>query len=167
MNLFFPHFFIYILFIFLNCRYENVEQISSTFKSSNPASHTYLIEGIRGCGKTVLMTSIEKELLKEKDWIAVDLNSTQDLLTELAMRLVDECKNFTDIIKKGFNVSVAGFGLGLNGENQPRDNVSIISEILEGLKKKKKRVLITIDEVMNGDNMRHFASEFQIFLRKD
>ena len=148
-------------------RYEYAEEIIKTFKSQIPASQAYLIEGIRGSGKTVLMTLIEKELQKEKDWIVVDLNSTQDLLADFAMRLVDACKEFTDILKKGFNVSIAGFGLGINGENQSRNSVSIINEILEKLKKKNKRVLITIDEVMNGNNMRNFASEFQIFLRKD
>lgn len=148
-------------------RYEYVEEILSTFKSENPSSQAYLIEGLRGSGKTVLMTTIEKELAKDKNWIIVDLNSTQDLLSDFAMRLVDSCKKLTDVFKKGFNVSVAGFGIGLNGENQNRDNVSIICELLESLKKKNKRVLITIDEVMNGVNMRHFASEFQILLRKD
>jgi Cdc6-like AAA superfamily ATPase len=148
-------------------RFEYVDKIVSTFSAENPVSHAYLIEGIRGSGKTVLMTTIEKELLKEKDWITVDLNSTQDLLEDFAMRLVDECRNFSDILKKGFNLSVAGFGIGLNGDNAVRDYVSIITEILENLKKKKRKVLITIDEVMKGDNMRHFASEFQIFLRKD
>ena len=142
-------------------------KIISTFRSANPVSHAYLIEGIRGSGKTVLMTLIEKELQKEKDWIVVDLNSTQDLLSDFAMRLLDSCKNFSDIFKKGFSFSVAGFGVGLNGETQSRDSVSIITEILGTLQKKNKKVLITIDEVMNGENMRHFASEFQIFLRKD
>ena len=148
-------------------RYELVNDIIDTFQSENPISNAYLIEGLRGTGKTVLMTTIEKELEKENDWIIVDLNSTQDLLTDFAMRLVDSCKNFSDILKKGFNLSIAGFGIGLNGENQSRDSVSIICEILESLKKKNKKVLITIDEMMNGENMRHFASEFQILLRKD
>ena len=148
-------------------RYEYAEEIINTFKSEIPASQAYLIQGIRGSGKTVLMTLVEKELKKDKDWIIVDLNSTQDLLSDLAIRLVDSCKEFTDILKKGFNVSIAGFGVGINGETQSRNSVSIINEILEKIQKKNKRVLITIDEVMNGNSMRNFASEFQIFLRKD
>ena len=148
-------------------RYDYTNQIISTFNSDNPVSNAYLIEGVRGCGKTVLMTSIEKELAQEKNWIIIDLNSTQDLLSDFAIRLVDSCKKLTDIFKKGFNLSAAGFGIGINGEEQNRNSVSIICELLEKLNKKNKKVLITIDEVMNGDNMRHFASEFQILLRKD
>lgn len=148
-------------------RYDYANQIISTFNSDNPVSNAYLIEGVRGCGKTVLMTSIEKELAQEKNWIIIDLNSTQDLLSDFAIRLVDSCKKLTDIFKKGFNLSVAGFGIGINGEEQNRNSVGIICELLEKLSKKNKKVLITIDEAMNGDNMRHFASEFQILLRKD
>ena len=124
----------------LIARHKYSSEITDTFQSENPVSHAYLIEGIRGSGKTVLMTSIEKELSKDKKWIVIDLNSTQDLLSDFAMRL---------------------------GGNNSRDSVSIICELLESLKKKNKKILITIDEVMNGDNMRHFASEFQILLRKD
>lgn len=120
-------------------RYEYSDEIVNTFSATNPVSHAYLIEGIRGSGKTVLMTTIEKELQKEKNWIVVDLNSTQDLLSDFALKLVDSCK----------------------------ESVSVIYELLENLKKKNKKILITIDEVMNGENMRHFASEFQIMLRKD
>ena len=148
-------------------RHDSIDAIVKIFESAHPVSQAYLIYGIRGSGKTVLMTSIAKTLSKKKDWIVVDLNSTQDLLMDFAMRLVDASRSFSDIFKKGFSMSVAGFGFGLNGEAQTRDNVSIIEEILESLKKKNKKVLITIDEVMNGENMRHFASEFQICLRKD
>ena len=148
-------------------RNEYAEQIVNTFHAKNPISHAFIIEGIRGCGKTVLMTTIEKQLAEEKDWIIVDLNSTQNLIDDFAMRLIDSCRKISDILKGGFNISVAGFGVGLNGENKNRDSVSIISQILENLQKKNKKVLITIDEVINDESMKHFASEFQIFLRKD
>ena len=43
-------------------RYENVEKVLNTFGAEHSVSQAYLIEGIRGSGKTVLMTSISKFL---------------------------------------------------------------------------------------------------------
>ncbi|MBE5847443.1 MAG: ATP-binding protein [Lachnospiraceae bacterium] len=148
-------------------RYENTDTIISTFDADAPISQAYLIEGIRGSGKTVLMTSITNELGKDKDWIVIDLNSTQNLIDDFALRLVDSCKTFPDLFKQGFNISVAGFGVGVNANGTPQDSVSIIDHILSSLKKHHKKVIITIDEVMHDENMRHFASQFQIFVRKD
>ncbi len=148
-------------------RYENSEAIISTFEADNPVSQTYLIEGIRGSGKTVLMTAISNELASRGDWVVTDLNSTQDLLTDLAMRLMDSCKKNPNLLESGFSISIAGFGVGLNPTITSHDNISLIEDILGALAKKGKRVLITIDEVMHDQNMRHFASEFQIFVRKD
>ena len=36
-------------------RYENMDSIISTFEADNPISQSFLIEGIRGSGKTVLL----------------------------------------------------------------------------------------------------------------
>lgn len=147
-------------------RYESVEDIVSTFTADNPRSQTYLISGIRGSGKTVLMTSVANELKKSEDWVVVNLNSAQPLLSELAMRLSDAAGQIPDVIDNGFEISLGGFGIGYNGSND-RDNVSKIDKLLDRLNKKKKRVLITIDEVIADANMRIFASQFQIFVRED
>ena len=148
-------------------RYENTEMILSTFESDNPIAQAYLIEGVRGSGKTVLMTSIANILSDRDDWVVVNLNSTGDLIADFALRLHDAAKPITDIIKSGFNLSIAGFGIGVTSTNQLQDNISIVEELLSELKKKKKKVLITIDEVTPTDNMKYFASQFQIWLRQD
>lgn len=147
-------------------RYENTSRIIETF-SEGDLSRTYLIEGIRGSGKTVLMTSIANSFKESKDWIVVNLNSTVNLLSDLAKRLNDECETIPNFFSKGFNISFAGVGIGVNGNDTLRDDVSIIKDILGVVKKKKKKVLITIDEVMHDQNMRAFASEFQILIRED
>lgn len=148
-------------------RYENTEAVISTFEAEIPVSQSYLIEGIRGSGKTVLMTTIAAELSSGEEWIVVDLNSTRDLVTDLAVRLSDACKKLPDLRHEGFSISAFGFGVGLNRENTYHDQISVIEEILLSLKKKKKKILITVDEVVHGENMRFFASEFQILLRKE
>lgn len=148
-------------------RNDNIYDIVSCFDADNPVSQTFLIEGVRRSGKTVLMTAVSTELAESKKWIVVDLNQTQDLLKDLAMRLISACKKTPDIMKTGFNISFAGFGVGINDSSDFYDEISIIEEILDQLQKKEKRLLITIDEVSNNDNMRRFASQFQLFVRKD
>ncbi len=148
-------------------RYENTDTIVSTFEANNPISQAYLIEGVRGSGKTVLMTAIANYFSERDEWVVVDLNSTQDLIADFAQRLYGECNKIPNLLKSGFSVSVAGVGVGINGTGQTQDNVGIIDNILSSLKKKNKKVFITIDEAMPSENMRFFASQFQIFIRKD
>lgn len=118
-------------------RFEATEMIVSTFMADNPVSQMYLIEGIRGSGKTVLMTAVTAELEQDEDYLVIDLNSTQNLLDDFARRLVDSCQKFPDIIKQGFNISIAGFGVGIGGKEEFQDSISIIEKILVSLKKKK------------------------------
>ena len=147
-------------------RYENTYAIISTFEADNPVSQAYLIEGIRGSGKTVLMTKVEHELAGKGDWVTVDLNATCELLSDLAMRLGNEQKKPSAKLKSGFSVTIGGFGVGINGEETQND-IAVIEGFLSSAQKKKKKVLITIDEVCHDSNMKRFASEFQLLVRKN
>ena len=147
-------------------RMESTRTIVDTFDADHAVSQAYLIQGIRGSGKTVLLTTIADEFREKKDWVVIDLNSTQELLADFAMRLSEECRANKSLLPTGFNISIAGFGIGIEQANNVHDSIGIINQLLTGLKKKNKKVLITIDEVMHDDNMRTFASEFQLFIRK-
>jgi hypothetical protein len=148
-------------------RYDNMIEIINAFTAENPICQTYLISGIRGSGKTVLMTTVAKELLETGEWYVVDLNSTQNLLEDLSYRLADVCGKKDELSEAGVNVSLAGFGIGISGKRDEKDAVGRIEALLEYASKKNKKVLITIDEVINNKSMAVFASQFQIFLRKD
>ena len=148
-------------------RYEDTDRIVSTFNAENAVSQTFLIEGIRGSGKTVLMTTVAKTLGDDKSWVVINLNPTMDLLSNFAIRLNEACSTKPDIINKGFNISAGGFGIGVSPETESTDYVGIIERSFKHLAKKKKKVLITIDEVVHDDNMRVFASQYQIFVRED
>ena len=147
-------------------RREMTERIVDDFLADNPVSQVYLIEGIRGSGKTVLMTTVAKQLESE-GWIIINLNSTMNLLEGLALRLKKACERASDVLKKGFNVSIAGTWFGINGSSSEADPVGTIEDCLEQLTSKGKRVLITVDEVQSDGNMRVFTSQFQIFLCQD
>lgn len=60
-------------------RVQQTEEIIGTLESENPSVRVYLISGVCGSGKTVLMMNVSDELKKKKEWIVIHLNPTRDL----------------------------------------------------------------------------------------
>ena len=148
-------------------RNDAIKSVTDMYNAEHSVAQTYLIEGIRGSGKTVLMTTIAKALAADDNWVTVDLNAAVDLIDDLARTLENTIRHIPNILEKGVSISAFGFGLGFNGTDEIRDSVSRVESMLELLQKKNKRLLITIDEVVNNREMKVFASQFQIFLRHD
>lgn len=101
-------------------RIAQSNEILHDFQSVTPSSRVYVITGVRGSGKTVMMTQIARELSADKSWHVINLNPERDMLQMLAR-----------------------------------------------IKKQKKKLLLTIDEVTNNENVRAFASAFQIMMREE
>ncbi len=146
-------------------RFPQRHEILENFTSSNASQQLYIITGIRGSGKTVLMTSIADILRQDKDWIVIELNPELDLLNNMASKLSSHkiCQEW--FRKAGINLSYLGFGLEISGEPPVTDLETAIIRMLESIKKHKKRLLITIDEATNSQQMRIFAASFQILIR--
>lgn len=143
-------------------RQDSVSTILDEYIAAEPTRQIFLITGVRGCGKTVLMTSVSQALERE-GWIVVRLNPARNYLDELCMRLSEKSTGIPDITDRGFEVSVMGSGFS-TGSTDSLDNVGKINRLLSRLKKNNKRVLITIDEVQNDSNLKEFALQFQINL---
>ncbi|MBQ8923437.1 MAG: AAA family ATPase [Lachnospiraceae bacterium] len=141
--------------------------IITSFQDEPPSQQIYMITGIRGCGKTVFMTDISKELGQDDSWIVVELNSSQNLLNDLAASLGSE--NSLAKIFKNASINLSVFGIGLEvKESVPISNLQVaLTKMMESLKKHGKKVLICIDEVTVTEHMKAFAGAFQIFVRQD
>ena len=148
-------------------RFSQTNNIIETFDSDNPTHQVYMITGVRGSGKTVLLTHIAKEMMQKKDWITEELNTNGDLLHSLAAKLYAEPELYPLFIEAKFNLSA--FGLGAEFKNSPpiTDIETALTRMLERIKKHGKKLLICIDEVTPTDNVKLFASAFQIFMRAD
>ncbi|MBR5648214.1 ATP-binding protein [Pseudobutyrivibrio sp.] len=148
-------------------RAAQMNEIIDSFQADIPSQQIYMITGVRGCGKTVFMTEIAKTLSQDDKWIIVELNSSQDLLSDLAAALASENHLAQLFQKSSINLSFFGIGLEVKG-SVPITNIQVaITKMLESIKKNGKRVLICIDEVTSTDAMRAFASAYQIFVRQD
>ena len=145
--------------------YQSNEVLES-FTADNPAYQVCMITGVRGSGKTVLLSTISNNFRKDAQWVVVDLNPERDLLTMLAAELSNRKELFELFRDAKINLSFLGFGLEIDGEPPITDIVVALRRMLEKLTKSGKRILITIDEVSLNRQMREFASQFQIFMRE-
>ena len=142
-------------------------EIIDAFTSENISQQAFIITGVRGSGKTVLMTDVASELNKLDNWIVLELNPELDLLNSMAAKLssINWC---ADIFKSAkINLSFLGFGVEISGEPAIRDVETALVKMLEVISKKGKRVLITVDEASNNPQLRIFACSFQIFVRQN
>lgn len=146
---------------------DELRDIITNFSYEDPSESVYKLTGVRGSGKTVLLSKIEEDLKRVSDkWIIYNLSSSRDLLNQLVAFLYKD--KYIKIKNKekqiGINLSILGNGGGFNYANKKEDYaIDVGVEIEEGLKEIKrqnKKLLIGIDEVMKNKEMVQFASEF-------
>ncbi|MBQ9360849.1 MAG: AAA family ATPase [Lachnospiraceae bacterium] len=147
-------------------RLTEKNELIEAFLNDPPNQQIYMITGVRGCGKTVFMTEISKELRENDEWESIELSTSQNLLVTMA-QILSKDKRFVKILKQVGGISVAGFGIQLNESADSANSQIVIQEILEKFKKRNKKLLVCIDEVVSNEYMKEFASVFQILLRED
>lgn len=127
----------------------------------------YMVTGVRGSGKTVMMTNIAGILSKRNDWIVVELNATRDLLQSLASKLYAVPKLHECFLKARLDFSAFGLGVTIENAAPVTDVEDMVAKMLDQIRKQGMRLLITIDEVVYSEQMKVFVSAFQIFMRQD
>lgn len=148
-------------------RISQTNEIIENFTAAEPPNQIYMLTGVRGAGKTVMMASIAGEMKKKEEWVVVELNPTRDLLQSLAGKLYSLPGMHTHFVQAKLDFSVLGLGVSLDNAAPVTDIESAIALMLTELQKKHKRLLVTVDEVTNCEYVRVFASSFQIFLRQE
>lgn len=146
---------------------EQFDMIKDCFLTENPTNNTYLITGVRGSGKTVLLTSLQKYFDNLNDWIVVDLNPEIDMLEYLASNIYEKSNAKFKFMKAEFGFSFKGVSISISGEKPISNVATLLEKLLDVVKKNKKKVLICIDDVSNNPNMKTFVHQFQILLRHD
>ena len=143
------------------------DSIKDIFLSPNPTFTTHLITGVRGSGKTVLLTRLMNTFDSMEDWIVVELNPETDMLESLASEIFEKSKFKFKFLKKSLNFSFHGISISFTGEN-PVSSVNVLLEkMFSILSQQNKKVLICVDDVSNNQNVKTFVQQYQIFLRKN
>ena len=143
------------------------DEIKNNYTSDSPYSSATMITGVRGSGKTVLLTRLCKYFDSLKDWIVVELNPETDMLEYLASSIYEKSKYKYKLANKEFSFSFQGISISLSGENPVPSVISLLEKMLDVLTKKRKKILISIDDVSSNQNVRTFVGQYQIFIRKE
>lgn len=146
-------------------RNVNAANIIQDFSSDPSPNQVYMLTGVRGSGKSVLMSRIANYFRKQQDWIVIELSTTWSMLDELASQL-NHSELFTDI-SVSVHLPVVGLEVSKNASSSEMTSHTRILKMLEVLIRKKKRLLIAVDEAVNNEYVRQFASAFQIYLRQN
>ena len=142
-------------------------EIVDAFTAEPANQQMFILTGVRGSGKTVMLTEISRKLEEREDWVVIELNPSTDLLKSMLSKLNSHhaCANLIKAAK--IDLSLFGFGVSLEGTFPVSDAETAVIMILEKFRDKGKKLLVTIDEVTNNEFMRVFAGSFQIFVRHD
>ncbi len=145
-------------------------EIIENFSYDSPSESVYKITGIRGSGKTVILAGVQEELKSEdnarKGWLVYTLNPTRDMLHQFAAYLYSEKFIKESIQSKSISISASifgtGGGIGYSAQKDEKyfDTGVEIRKMLDVAKKKKKKILICVDEVSKTNDMIVFALEF-------
>ena len=144
------------------------DEVVETFLSPEPSQMVYMVAGVRGSGKTVFLTDIMGRFRDMEDWIVIQLNPERDLLQALLAKLCAD--NALVKILKNAKINLSFFGLGISvehGDPPITDVEAALARVLEQVKKHGKRVLVSIDEVSNNQNIKTFVAAYQILIQQE
>ena len=144
-----------------------IDEIIDILNSDTASEQAFKLTGIRGTGKTVTMTAIEKELADDDRWVVIDLRSNGDITNDLIANLYSEVSFITKYVDAELNLSAFGIGLNLSKKSPVTSTDAALKKILAETKRKKKRVLVAIDEVRKTEALIDFVQEFQILIREE
>ncbi|MBE5837059.1 ATP-binding protein [Butyrivibrio sp.] len=144
-----------------------IDEIVQEMIDEDTQNNCFMLTGTRGSGKTVTMTEIEQRVLESDNWIVIRLNAERNMLESLAGKLYDSKEFMTKFVDANLNLSKFGIGLNIEQKSPVADIESALEIMLKEIQRKKKKLLVSVDEVSNTPSMREFASSFQIFIRED
>lgn len=148
-------------------RVTQVNQLLDDFKEEEPSYQACIIAGVRGIGKTVMLSEICNHMKKEEDWIVVNLNSGMDLLQSLAAKLYNSHPLLGVFDSANINLSFFHIGVSLKTVPPITDIETALERMFQVIKDKNKKVLVAIDEVVSNENMKIFSNTFQYLLREN
>lgn len=156
--------------IFLS-RDEQLSAVANGIKAPNSPFQTTLVYGQRGVGKTAFLADVCRSFSDDSSWIVVNLPPSGNLLQGLAQQIVSKSPaDLRKVLESLDGISVSVFGLQFGYDRRDllgTDYQTVLERLLQRLKDKGISVLVAIDEVTASEDIRLFASVYQILMREN
>ena len=130
---------------------------------------TTVIYGVRGAGKTALLTDICNQL-QQNDWLVINLIGNDDILASLVSQLYHAV---TPPLQRAFNhlqgMQIVHIGVSFTQETTgtTAEYQTLLMTMLRKIADHHMRVMLVIDEVKSTQSMRTFASLYQLLIREN
>lgn len=132
-----------------------------------PTFRGHFLTGVRGCGKTVMMTDIANKISKKQNWITVDIEDpTINILAQLAHALYRNPYLQSLFIEAKMDFSVLGIGISIEkAKTIVADERDAVHLMLQTLKDNNIKLLVTIDEVTYCNEIKSFSHTLSSYAR--
>lgn len=144
-----------------------ISDIIDALESDIIEEQAYKLTGVRGTGKTVTLTEIEKKIRENDNWIVVGVKSNGNIIEDIIANLYSSVPFLTSFVDANLNLTKFGIGLNLSNKSPVASLDYALKTILREADRKGMRVLITIDEARKTKHMVDFIQEFQILIREE
>ncbi|MCT3198835.1 ATP-binding protein [Limosilactobacillus reuteri] len=138
--------------------FESPTSVAQAIAYDDP-NRVIFITGLRGSGKTALLTQIEQQVVKLPNTYVVEIDNNQRMFQNFGHNLKNIFKMHT-LTDKIASISVMGFGLSFNKTNE-NYTTQDIENFMTMLTKLNKRVVIFIDKFNHKENTREFIQLLQ------
>lgn len=146
-------------------RFDQTQTIIDTFTEDPVTDQFFIITGIRGSGKTVLMSTIANMLQKEKGWHVERCIGTRDIVQDLAADLYSSVFEKAEVFA---SIGLPGVGtVNIGKSAHEKTDVTKIREALRRMDERHEKLLVTIDEISNTPQMQEFSSVFQSLIGEE
>lgn len=145
-------------------RLSDSNRVITTFTQPPVTDQVYILMGIRGSGKTVLLTDICERIGRMKNWLVIKISPLDDILEALYSDLQNSRYFNPSNYEASYGLSLFGASVTVNHQRPELNLVDAIDKTLAVFQKQGIKVLVAIDEATNTPQMQRFASAFQFFI---
>ena len=132
-----------------------IDNIIEILEADAVEEQAFKLTGIRGTGKTVTMTAIERRMRENEHWIVIGLRSNSNLTEDLIANLYSSVPFLTDFVNAELNLSRFGIGLNISSKSPVASLDYALKRILTEIKKRGKNMAKQDQELNVYEHFKH------------